>query len=323
MTTQPSALVFTELPPELRDAITLRLADPVDWLTLAKTCRALAKQFIGPAPDCTFPARWLEKWVPIWTADRERRGRVVRDPKLAPVRVTTEWRPWTVGDVTWLSVYDRVQLLTHNMEMLEDEWIWPLDVSDPRIFLRAVKLATARKIPLPPTLLVRMCAPPPVVVRDLFVKRPQMPRCAWVLHFSLPTATRHLLELAPVVDEDVVRVVDAWWEPLPSDEELADEETDLFFSESSRLSIYFGAVRFAWETARFQYDTFVVGVFRTVFDELQAARAASGKPRIDEAIHARLRAIVRRSINTHAEMVTVDPAGNAVLMQRDELPAWT
>ncbi|KNE60207.1 hypothetical protein AMAG_18484 [Allomyces macrogynus ATCC 38327] len=61
MTTQPPALVFTALPPELRDAIALRLADPVDWLTLAKTCCTLAKQFLGPAPDCTFPARWPEK----------------------------------------------------------------------------------------------------------------------------------------------------------------------------------------------------------------------------------------------------------------------
>ncbi|KNE55534.1 hypothetical protein AMAG_01420 [Allomyces macrogynus ATCC 38327] len=323
MTTQPPALVFTELPPELRDAIALRLADPIDWLTLAKACRALAKQFIGASPDCTFPARWLEKWVPIWAADRDRRGHVARDPKPAPVRVTTEWRPWTVDGVAWLSVYDRVHLLSHNTEMLEDEWIWPLDVSDPRILLRAVKLATARKIPLPSNLLVRMCAPPPIVVRDRFVRRPQMPRCAWVLHFALPTATRHLLELAPVVDENVAHVVDAWWEPLLSDEEFADEEPDLFFSGSSRLSIYFGAVRFAWETARFQYGTFVVGVFRTVFDGLQAARVASGKPRIDEAMHARLRAVVRRSINTHSEMVTVDPAGNAVLVQRDELPAWT
>ncbi|KNE60208.1 hypothetical protein AMAG_18485 [Allomyces macrogynus ATCC 38327] len=184
-----------------------------------------------------------------------------------------------VGDVAWLSVYDRAQL-AHGMELYEDEWVWPLDVANPRILLHAVKLATARKIPLPPTLLMRMCAPPPIVVRDRFVKQAHMPR---------NLTTRKLI----------------------------------CFSGSSRLIIYFAAVRFAWETARFQYSTFVVDVFRTIFDGLQLTRVASGKTRIDEAMHARLRAIVRRSINTHSEMVTVNPAGYVVLVQHDELPAWT
>ncbi|KAJ3350406.1 hypothetical protein GGF32_004859 [Allomyces javanicus] len=181
-----------ELPPELRDAITLRLANPVDWLKLAMTCRALAKQILGPSPDCTFLARWLGRWVPIWAADRDRRGRAARDPKPASVRVTAGWRPWTVEDVAWLSVYDHDQI-TRTMERIEYEWAWPLDLTDPLILLRAVKLATFRKVPLPPTLLVRMCAPLPIVVRDRYVHRMQIPRCAWVLYILLPTATRHLL----------------------------------------------------------------------------------------------------------------------------------
>ncbi|KAJ3350405.1 hypothetical protein GGF32_004858 [Allomyces javanicus] len=107
----------------------------------------------------------------------------------------------------------------------------------------------------------------------------------------------------------MVKVVDKWWEPLPNDEELASEKADVFPPQSSRLGLYFLAVRFAREAEVFQYDTFVVRVFRAMFDGLQAA---SGKPRIDETMHA-----------LAADTVNADLAGNAVQVQREELPAWT
>ncbi|KNE60209.1 hypothetical protein AMAG_18486 [Allomyces macrogynus ATCC 38327] len=127
---------------------------------MPRSCQAVP----WPASDCTFPACWLDIWVSIRTADRGRRGRVTRDPKAPRVRVTADRSPWSADNVAWCSVYDHAQL--SNLERLDYEWPWPLDLNDPLILLRAVKLATASKVPLPPTFLVRICAPPPIVVRD-------------------------------------------------------------------------------------------------------------------------------------------------------------
>ncbi|KAI9187649.1 hypothetical protein H9P43_002040 [Blastocladiella emersonii ATCC 22665] len=288
----------TALPGELIEAIAVRVALVHDWFALARTSRTMYALLVG---DRLNVQRWLARNA--WRASLVQPA--------STDRLGAGWDAAASPVLRFANLEDVV-----------------LSASQPRqhpanTAHTVVQLATHAGVRLPYARLLEFCAPDAVTAHSGRVNNRALEYSVHLLGRVLPAVLRHILELAPVVDDAVLDRVAAW---LGSEDvsgaamgrPMETVPADAGEPMHATLLPYFCDTQLSWHAHRYQYETFVVPVFRTAFSGLHAARERRGLARIDDAVPKRARAMVRRRIN-HTQSYDYDTGEYLTV---DELPQW-